>query len=102
MNLRVLTDHVRELAHQQQAASGRLRSARQAVAEGLADRVWATHGVVSAVMNMAVAKAETARKDAIENQYRLGLDLHERLNNAADNYENEDWVGGRNIGACGL
>ncbi len=51
---------------------------------------------------MAVAKAETARKDAIENQYRLGLDLHERLNNAADNYENEDWVGGRNIGACGL
>lgn len=102
MNLRVLTEHVRELAHKQEAASGRFRSARQAVAEGLGDRLWTTHGVVSAAVNMAVSNAESARMDAITTQYRLGHDLNERLNNAADNYENADWVSGRNIGACGL
>jgi hypothetical protein len=102
LNLHVLTDHVRELAHKQNAACGRIRTAGDAVADGLGSRLWKTHGIVSALMNSAVSEAESVRIEAIWAQYRLGIDLHDRLSNAADNYENADWVNGRDLGSCGL
>lgn len=101
-NLYVLTEHVRELADKQSAASGRILAASHAVYGSLQQRLWTSHGVASAALNAAVAAVEPVRASAVSNQYKLGMDLHERLNNAAANYENADWRNGTDIGACGL
>jgi hypothetical protein len=100
-NLKVLTDHIRDLAGKQQAAAGRIKVANESVG-GVADGMWSTHGVVCAATNMAVSAAETTRDTAGTRLYKVSTELSENLNYAADNYDNVDYREGRNIGECRL
>lgn len=100
-NLKVLTDHIRELAGKQQAAAGRIKVANESKG-GIADSMWSTHGVACAATNMAVSAAETARDAAGTRLYKVSTELSENLNDAADNYDNVDYREGRNVDACGL
>jgi hypothetical protein len=100
-NLRVLTDHINDLAAKQTSAAGGIKIAGEAVGE-LAANVWATHGVVCAASNLAVAAAEAARDTADSGLWRMSADLSERLTTASSNYNNADWVAGKNITACRL
>lgn len=100
-NLRVLTDHIRELAGRQHAAAGRINVSGDALG-GVAGSMWSTHGVACAATNMAVSAAETARETAGTRLYKVSVELSENLNYAADNYDNVDYREGRNIDVCGL
>jgi len=42
------------------------------------------------------------RHTASVNTYQGSIDLKDRLNWAAENYHDADWVSGKDIGACGL
>jgi Excreted virulence factor EspC, type VII ESX diderm len=100
-NLKVLSEHVRRLATEQQAAAGRITVANQA-AQNVAGSLWSTHGVVCAPTNIAMSTAETARKAAGAVLWKVSTELSEKLTNAADNYDNVDSQEGQDIGACGL
>jgi len=100
-NLRVMTEHITELAGKQQASAGRILAGKEAV-NGVTGNMWRTHGVVCAATNMAVGEAETARAAAISKQYKISTDLRDRLNWAVVNYEDADWRAGHDIGACRL
>ena len=100
-DLKILTDHLHALAAMQEAAAGRIRMADQQV-EGLSGHVRKTHGVVCWSTQSAVSEAEALRHTASVNTYQGSMDLKDRLNWAAENYNEADWVSGRDIGACGL
>jgi hypothetical protein len=100
-NLKVLTEHVRRLATEQQAAAGRITVANRS-ARDVAGNMWSTHGVVCAPTNIAMATAETAREAAGAALWKVSTELSEKLTNAADNYDSVDSQEGQDIGACGL
>ncbi|WP_102144926.1 ESX-1 secretion-associated protein [Mycobacterium hubeiense] len=78
-NLKVLTDHIRDLAGRQQAAAGRINVSGDALS-GVADNMWSTHGIACAATNMAVSGAETARETAGNRLYKVSVELSENLN----------------------
>lgn len=100
-NLRVLTEHIDEIAAKQTTAAGTLKIAGETVND-LESSVWNTHGVVCAASNMAVAAVETARDDARTKLWKMSHDLSERLRTASTNYNNADWLAGRDIDSCAL
>jgi len=100
-NLKVLTEHLNDLAGKQQSAAGQIIFARDAVVD-VTGSVWRTHGAVCAATNLAIGDAETARAAAVSHLYKMSADLRDRLNSAAQNYNNSDWRAGRDIGSCGL
>lgn len=100
-NLRVLTEHVDELATKQTSAAGRLKIAGEMIND-LAPSVWASHGVVCAASNMAVDDVEAARDTADAKLWRMSHDLSERLRMASTNYNNADWRASKDIDSCGL
>lgn len=100
-NLRVLTEHIDELAAKQISAAGRLKIAGETVND-LASSVWATHGVVCAASNMAVDDIEAARDAADAKLWRMSHDLSERLAAASANYNNADWLARKDIDSCSL
>lgn len=95
-NLKVLTEHIDELAAKQTTAAGNLKVAGETVND-LASSVWATHGVVCAASNMAVDAIEAARDAADAKLWRVSHDLSERLRMASANYNNTDWRAGEEI-----
>ena len=100
-NLKVLTEHIRRLATEQQAAAGRIKVANQS-AQDVAGDMWSTHGAVCAPTNIAMASAETARKSAGAALWKVSTELSEKLTSAADNYDNVDSQEAQDIGACEL
>lgn len=100
-NLRVLTDHIDGLAAKQTTAAGCMKIAGETVND-LASSVWSTHGVVCAASNMAVANAEAARDAADQKLWRMSHDLSERLRTASSNYNDTDWLAGKDIDSCAL
>jgi hypothetical protein len=100
-NLRVLTDHIDDLAAKQTTASGTLKIAGETVND-VASSVWSTHGVACAASNMAVAAVQAARKEAKTKLWRMSHDLSERLRTASENYNNADWLARRDIDSCAL
>lgn len=100
-NLRVLAEHIDELAAKQTSAAGRLKIAGETVND-LASSVWATHGIVCAASNMAVDDIEAARDAADAKLWRMSHDLSERLRMASTNYNNADWRASKDIDSCGL
>ncbi|GFM17555.1 uncharacterized protein PO1_contig-018-29 [Mycobacterium sp. PO1] len=100
-NLRVLTEHIDELAAKQDTAAGDLKIAGETVND-LASSVWSTHGVVCAASNMAVDAVETARDAADGVLWRMSHDLSVRLRMASSNYNNADWRARKDIDSCGL
>lgn len=101
-NLKVLTEHLTELASRQQAAGGRIKVAGESVHGGVAGDVLRTHGVVCSLSSFALMKAEAARRVASAHQYKLSEHLAESLKNAADNYNNVDYREGRSIAECSV
>lgn len=100
-NLRVLTEHIDDLAAKQTTAAGDLKIAGETVND-LASSVWATHGVACAVSNMAVDAIEAARDAADALLWRMSHDLAVRLQMASANYNNADWRASEDIDSCGL
>lgn len=100
-NLKVLTEHIDELAAKQTTAAGCLKVAGETVND-LASSVWATHGIVCAASNMAVDAIEVARDAADAKLWRMSNDLAERLRTASANYNNADWRAGKDIDSCRL
>jgi CRISPR/Cas system endoribonuclease Cas6 (RAMP superfamily) len=100
-DLKVLTDHLHHLADRQQAAASRIRMADEKVS-GLSSSVLSTHGLACWATISALRAAEAARHTASVNNYKASMDLKDRLNWAAENYNNADWVSGKDIGQCGL
>lgn len=100
-NLRVLTEHIDELAAKQTTAAGDLKIAGESVND-LAASVWATHGVVCAASNMAVDAIELARDAADAQLWRMSNDLADRLRTASTNYNDADWRSGKDIDSCRL
>jgi len=100
-NLKVLTDHLGELAAKHSEAGGKIKAAERAV-DGLSGRMWQSHGVICARTNLAVSSAETIRASAIKNQDKMSDQLEERLDWAAANYTNTDWLNGETVAACSV
>lgn len=100
-NLRVLTEHIDDIAAKQTTAAGSLKIAGETVND-VASNVWSTHGVACAASNMAVAAVETARDDARTKLWKMSHDLSERLRTASANYNDADWLAGRDIDSCAL
>lgn len=100
-NLRVLTGHIDDIAAKQTTAAGSLKIAGETVND-VASNVWSTHGVVCAASNMAVDAVGAARDDARTKLWQMSHDLSERLRTASANYNNADWLAGRDIDSCGL
>lgn len=100
-NLRVLTEHIDDLAAKQTTAAGCLKIAGETVND-LASSVSSTHGVVCALSNMAVSAIESARDAADAKLWRMSHDLSERLGVASANYNNADWIARKDIDSCGL
>ena len=100
-NLRVLTEHIDDIAAKHATAAGTMKIAGETVND-LASSVWNTHGVVCAASNMAVDAVEAARDDARAKLWKMSHDLSERLHAASANYNNADWLAGRDIDSCGL
>lgn len=100
-NLRVLTDHLTELAGRHDATAGRILAAKEAVSELSAD-MWRTHGVACAASNIAASNAETLRAAAVKKRYEVAADLRDRLNWAATNYNDADWRAAKDIRGCAV
>src|ERR1700759_3893693 len=100
-DLKVLTDHLYELARDQQRAASQARLPTSAV-NGVADEVLRTHGVICRPTHSALADAEQARHTSGTNLSKASDDLKDRLNWAAQNYSDVDFREGRDIGACGI
>jgi ESX secretion-associated protein EspC/F len=98
-NLSVLTEFIDDISAKQGTAAGELKVAGETVND-LGSNVLATHGVVCALSNMAVSDVETARDAAAEKLWKMSHDLSKRLAEASANYQNADWLAGRDIDAC--
>jgi hypothetical protein len=96
-----LTEHIDNIAAKQTTAAGSLKIAGETV-NNLASTVWSTHGLVCAASNMAVAAVETARDEARTKLWKMSHDLSGRLHTASENYNNADWLAGRDIDSCAL
>lgn len=100
-NLRVVTDHIEELADRQSRAVDQLMGANRAAATA-SDRVEATHGLICQLTSMALSDADIARSVAGQTLQRVSGELAEKLQNAARNYQSTDYMAGGKIGGCGL
>ena len=102
LNLKVLTDHLTELAEKQRSAGGGIAIAKTSVPDGLTGKILKTHGVICAGTSLAMASTETARTNGFDRQHKMSQHLAESLTAAAENYNNADFREGRNIGACAV
>jgi hypothetical protein len=99
-NLKVVTDHVTELASKQQRAAHLFVGANRTTGDVAAD-ILSTHGLVCSATSIAVSAADTARKTAGSNLYKVSCELATKLSTAAINYGDADYRAGRSLGqAC--
>ena len=98
-NLTVLTDHVRTLATVQDTAVGLFTGANRS-AQGLADQLWSTHGIICAPTNTVMGMADTARHAAGLQLLKVSDDLAARLRDAASNYDSTDTAAAGDLGSC--
>jgi hypothetical protein len=81
--------HLEGLATTQDGASKDMDSAIAAT-DGISNRVWRTHGIYVAEANLAIHKAEVARKRAGQSAQMDSADLAGRLRIARRMYERID------------
>ncbi|MDO3403413.1 ESX-1 secretion-associated protein [Mycolicibacterium neoaurum] len=98
-NLRVLTEHIDQIAASQGTAAGVLKVAGETVND-IGNRVSDTHGVACFASNSAIADVERARDEARKKLWHMSYDLSQRLTMASQNYNNADWRASKDIGAC--
>jgi hypothetical protein len=99
-NLTVLTEHIDDLAGKQESAAVHVLAAKRTVTEGIAGRMWLSHGPICASTNMAVATVDEARSAAMSTQYKSSTSLAEKLKWASINYNDTDWRNAGVISGC--
>jgi hypothetical protein len=87
--LRVITERVRKLAATQGEAAGQIAGVA-GIADGVSTSMWANHGLICAPTNIAVAAAELTRTNACAAMQSVSADLSQKLNTAADQYDQTD------------
>jgi hypothetical protein len=99
-NLQVVTDHINLLAGHQQTAADKILGANR-TAGNVSDSVASTHGHACWATTLAVSNADTARTTAGAALFKVSNELSEKLRTAASNYNNTDYMAGRDLGqAC--
>jgi hypothetical protein len=98
-NLKVLTEHILDLAKRQQTAVDQITGANRAIADP-ARNVQDTHGMVCEATHLAVSAAEEARRAAGSALFKVSTELGEKLNTAAARYDHTDSAGADAITAC--
>ena len=94
--LHVTTARVRELAGKQDEAATAIAAATTVTA-GVSSSMWANHGLVCWLTNIAVANAESARTNACTAMETKSKDLATKLNTAATQYDQTDAQAGEKI-----
>jgi Excreted virulence factor EspC, type VII ESX diderm len=97
--LRVITEHVRKLSATQAEAASQIAAAAS-VADGVSTSMWASHGLICAPTNIAVAAAELTRRNACTAMQSSSTGLSEKLNTAAEKYDQTDAHAAAKIGKC--
>lgn len=87
--LKVLTEHVRELAVRQGDVIAEIAPA-EAATQGVTVDVAVSHGVICAPTSLAVAAANTARDLACQAMQKTSEELQHALTTAAENYDSAD------------
>jgi hypothetical protein len=99
-NLRVVTDHINELAKRQRTAADKITGANRGTGNAAAD-VLGTHGLVCWATSTAVSTAEEARTAAGAKLYQVSAEFSEKLTTAAINYNDADYRARKSLGrAC--
>jgi hypothetical protein len=98
-NLKVLTDHILDLAARQQEAVNKITGANRSIVDP-ARNVQDTHGMVCEATHLAVSAAEEARRAAGGALFNVSTELGEKLTTAAARYDNTDAAGADAITAC--
>lgn len=88
-DLTVTPEYLERLAQFQDQTSDEARSAAHAAFE-IRKAVWVTHGLISRASNVAIARAEQARRNAGHAMSGSAADLAEWLRHAAGAYCNTD------------
>ena len=88
-NLKVLAEHIRDLAARQQTAVDQIIGANRAIVDP-ARNVQETHGMVCEATHLAVSAAEDARLAAGGALFKVSTELGQKLNNAAARYDHTD------------
>lgn len=91
-NLKVLAEHIQELAARQQTAVDQIIGANRAIVDP-AQNVQDTHGTVCEATHLAVSAAEDARRAAGGALFTVSTELVVKLNSAAAKYDHTDEAG---------
>jgi len=92
----VSTDYLNQLATTQDVAATKEETAATA-ASNISTSLWVSHGVVCGASNVAVTKAEDARRKAGEAMKKASTDLAEKLRTASSVYDSTDTQSGDNL-----
>ncbi len=99
-NLKVVVDHVNELAARQHTTADKITGANRSVGDVAAQAV-RTHGLVCSATSVALATADTGRTAAGAALHTVSTELEAKLTTAAINYDDADYRAGRSLGqAC--
>jgi hypothetical protein len=99
-NLQVLTDHLHELAALQHTAADKITGANRQIGD-VAGKVLSTHGLVCALTSLALTTIDTDRQAVGGLLFKVSTELEEKLDTAATDYNNTDYLAGRSLGwAC--
>lgn len=96
LNLKVVTEHIDELAGHHQTASDKVLGANR-FAQGVATRVESTHGLICHATASAIGAAESSRSTAGQSLHRVAAELGEKLRNTSANYQNTDYMNGQKL-----
>lgn len=96
-NLKVVTDHLAELAGRQQTAADKITGANRETAD-IAAKIQESHGLICFATSQAMSRGEDARRDAGNTLYTVSTEFSQKLDTAAVNYNNVDYREGRSIG----
>ncbi|MDG4668379.1 ESX-1 secretion-associated protein [Mycobacterium sp. 236(2023)] len=91
LNLKVVTEHIDELAGHHETAADKILGANR-FAQGVAGRVEITHGLICFATSSAMADAESSRSSAGQALQRVSTELGEKLRNTSANYQNTDYM----------
>ena len=96
-NLNVLTCHLDHLAKQHRHAADQLTGANRAAAPAAAS-ILHTHGLVCTATSAAMSSADDARNELGTRLFQKSTELSAKLTTAAANYENTDYLTGKQVG----
>jgi hypothetical protein len=91
LNLKVVTEHIDELAGHHETAADKILGANR-FAQGVSARVESSHGLICHATNSAMADAESNRSTAGQALQRVSTELGEKLRNTSANYQNTDYM----------